>query len=137
MSKAKKVLDTLNFYPTMSNRAVANHVGCHHSYVALLRRRMAHVPPCPEEPEAPVGPELVQSIMDKAMGIQVGGDHYKDMIIQPMAYILANNIPFAEGSVIQYVSRWRKKGGVQDLHKAVHLLTMLIAHEEGAQVKTR
>jgi hypothetical protein len=61
---------------------------------------------------------------------QVGGSHYKDMAIQPVEYILKNGIGFVEGSVIAYVSRWKSKGGVEDLKKARHLLDILINHEE-------
>jgi hypothetical protein len=60
---------------------------------------------------------------------QEGGDHYKKLKIQPVEYIYANNIPFIEGSIIKYVSRWRDKGGVQDLKKAVHFLDLLIELE--------
>lgn len=66
-----------------------------------------------------------------AKDIQVGGDHYKNMKIQPMEYILANNIGFAEGSVIKYVSRWRDKNGIDDLKKARHVLDFLIEYQEG------
>lgn len=69
----------------------------------------------------------------KALEVQEGGSHYKDMPIQPIEYILANNIPFTEGNVIKYVSRWRKKNGVADLKKARHMLDMLIEHEEETQ----
>lgn len=62
--------------------------------------------------------------------VQVGGDHYKAMAIQPFEYITANSIGFAEGSVIKYVSRWRKKNGVEDLRKARHFLDLLIEVEE-------
>jgi hypothetical protein len=61
---------------------------------------------------------------------QIGGRHYKDMAIQPVEYIVKNNIYFIEGCVIKYVSRWRAKGGVEDLEKARHLLDMLIDMEE-------
>lgn len=57
---------------------------------------------------------------------QVGGSHYKDMAIQPMQYNVRNNIGFAEGTVIKYVSRWRSKNGIQDLLKARQVLDMLI-----------
>jgi hypothetical protein len=60
---------------------------------------------------------------------QVGGGHYKDMAIQPVEYIHKNGIRFIEGSVIKYVSRWRDKGGVEDLKKARHLLDLLIDFE--------
>jgi len=61
---------------------------------------------------------------------QVGGDHYVNMAIQPLEYILANNIPFAEGAAIKYISRWRNKGGIQDLKKAIQTLEVIIEHEE-------
>lgn len=64
-----------------------------------------------------------------ALGEQVGGDHYKDMKIQPFEYALANEIPYVEGTIIKYVSRWRKKGGLEDLKKARHALDVLIEFE--------
>ena len=65
-----------------------------------------------------------------ALETQVGGGHYKDMKIQPVEYIHANGIPFIEGAVIKYVSRWRAKDGVKDLKKARHFLDLLIELEE-------
>ena len=69
-----------------------------------------------------------------ALGIQVGGSHYKDMGIQPVEYILANNLGFIEGAVIKYVSRWKAKNGVEDLRKARHFLDMLIENEVSEDV---
>lgn len=69
---------------------------------------------------------------DYATAKQVGGDHYRKMAIQPITYILANGIGFAEGAVIKYVSRWRSKGGLDDLRKARHMLDLLIENEERA-----
>jgi hypothetical protein len=46
-------------------------------------------------------------------------------------YIHKNRIPFIEGSVIKYVTRWRGKGGVDDLRKARHFLDILIEMETG------
>lgn len=60
---------------------------------------------------------------------QEGGDHYKRLTIQPIEYIHANGIPFAEGSVIKYVTRWRDKGGIKDLEKARHFIDLLIELE--------
>ena len=60
---------------------------------------------------------------------QVGGDHYRKMAIQPVEYILANGLGFVEGSVVKYVSRWQSKGGLEDLEKARHLLSLLIESE--------
>lgn len=67
-----------------------------------------------------------------AFAKQEGGAHYKEMPIQPIQYIMENGIPFAEGCAIKYLSRWRSKGGVEDLRKARHFIDMLIEHEEKA-----
>lgn len=64
------------------------------------------------------------------LDVQVGGSHYKDLKIQPIEYIHANGIPFAEGSVIKYVSRWRAKNGIKDLEKAKHFIELLIELEQ-------
>ena len=66
----------------------------------------------------------------RALAVQEGGNHYKDMAIQPVEYIHANGIGFIEGAVIKYVSRWRKKGGIEDIKKARHFLDLLIELEE-------
>ena len=52
-------------------------------------------------------------------------DHY-DYNIQPVDFILANNIPFCEGNVIKYICRWTMKNGREDLLKARHYIDMLI-----------
>lgn len=62
--------------------------------------------------------------------VQVGGDHYAKMAIQPEEYIDENNIGFHEGCVIKYVSRWKDKGGLEDLRKARHFLDLKIARAE-------
>ncbi len=51
------------------------------------------------------------------------------MAIQPADYIMKNGIGWAEGCAIAYISRWRQKGGVQDLEKAIHTLQLLIESE--------
>ncbi len=61
--------------------------------------------------------------------VQVGGDHYKDLPIQPVEFIHANAIGYFEGNVIKYVSRWRKKNGIADLEKAKHYIELLIEME--------
>ena len=65
-----------------------------------------------------------------SMTSQIGGSHYKSMVIQPVEYIHKNNIGFIEGAVIKYVSRWRSKGGIDDLRKAKHMIDLLIELEE-------
>jgi hypothetical protein len=60
---------------------------------------------------------------------QVGGDHYKAMEIQPLEYIVKNDIGYLEGNVIKYVSRYQAKNGLEDLKKAKHYLNILIELE--------
>ena len=52
-------------------------------------------------------------------------DHY-DYKIQPVDFILANDIPFCEGNVIKYICRWKLKNGKDDLLKAKHYIDILI-----------
>lgn len=63
--------------------------------------------------------------------VQVGGDHYKKMAIQPTEYCVANNLTFAEGNVVKYVTRHKSKGGADDIRKAIHYLHLLLKHEYG------
>jgi len=61
-----------------------------------------------------------------ANDVQVAGTHYKDKAIQPWDYIIANELGYLEGNIVKYVSRWRDKGGLDDLKKAQHYLAKLI-----------
>ena len=64
-----------------------------------------------------------------ALEKQVAGNHYKDLPIQPVEYIHANNLGYCEANVVKYVSRWRKKNGIADLEKAKHYIELLIELE--------
>ena len=75
-------------------------------------------------------------MIDVAKKYQVGGDHYHSQNIQPIDYILENELDFCEGNVIKYVTRWKFKNGVEDLKKARHYLDFLIEHEESKFDKT-
>ena len=57
---------------------------------------------------------------------QVGGEHYRNKAIQPWDYIVSNNLGYLEGCVVKYVSRYKEKGGMQDLEKAAHYLHKLM-----------
>lgn len=60
---------------------------------------------------------------------QIGGSHYKSMAIQPLEYSLANDLGPCEANVVKYVSRWKAKGGIEDLRKARHYIEVLIDWE--------
>lgn len=66
---------------------------------------------------------------DNPLDVQIAGDHYKKLAIQPVEYIHANGLPFIEGCVVKYVTRWRAKDGLRDLEKARHFLDLLIELE--------
>ena len=59
---------------------------------------------------------------------QVGGDHYKKMLIEPWTIIDTFDLNFYEGNVLKYLLR--KKGDrVEDLQKAIHYLEKEIENE--------
>ncbi len=58
-------------------------------------------------------------------GKQVGGEHYK-MPIQPIEFIVKNDIPYREANAIKYITRHRKKNGREDIEKAIHYLEMIL-----------
>ena len=60
-----------------------------------------------------------------ALGTQIGGDHYKTMKIQPITFIMENNLSFAVGNIIKYVCRYDKKNGLEDIQKARQYLNFL------------
>lgn len=68
-----------------------------------------------------------------ALATQIGGGHYKKMKIQVVEFAHANNIGYMEGSAIKYLCRWRDKGGIQDLQKAMHYIDLLIELETASK----
>lgn len=64
---------------------------------------------------------------------QIGGNHYSKLAIQPMEYALKNNLNYAQSNAIKYITRYKDKGGIHDLHKAIHCIELLIQHESEAQ----
>ena len=67
--------------------------------------------------------------MSEANAVQHGGTHYKIKAIQPWDYIEANGIGFIDGNAVKYLTRWRDKGGFEDLKKARHYIDKLIEVE--------
>ena len=74
-------------------------------------------------------------MVPNALDVQVGGTHYKDCAIQPIQYIHANKLGFAEGNVVKYITRHRQKHGADDVKKVIHYCQLLLELEYGA-VKT-
>jgi len=64
-----------------------------------------------------------------ASATRVGGDHYRNMTIQPAEYNQRNGLNFCEACVIKYVSRHKHKNGAEDVRKAIHFLNLLLEIE--------
>ena len=65
----------------------------------------------------------------KASCMQIGGNHYRDLAIQPVEFIYANRLDFLQGNAIKYIVRFRHKNGKEDLLKARHYIDLLIELE--------
>ena len=55
--------------------------------------------------------------------------HYNERKMEPLDYIIANELDFLEGNIIKYITRYTYKGGVNDLLKARTYLEKLIERE--------
>ena len=51
--------------------------------------------------------------------------YYSRWDIEPISFIMRNQIPYAEGNVIKYVMRHDMKDGVKDIDKAIRYLEMI------------
>ena len=67
--------------------------------------------------------------MAKANDKQFGGSHYKTKKFQPWDYVLENQLGYLEGTAVKYITRWKDKGGLVDIQKAIHYLEKLIEYE--------
>ena len=66
---------------------------------------------------------------DEIVYTSVDPVHYH-LDIEPFDYIHDNDMGFAEGNVVKYISRWRyKENGIDDLYKAKQYIEMLIEKE--------
>ena len=70
--------------------------------------------------------------------------HYFRFKIEPITFIMQNDIPYAEGNAIKYICRWRhkhedKKEQLTDLKKAIQYLNLLIEQEtqEKGEIKLK
>lgn len=60
---------------------------------------------------------------------QIGGGHYKEYAIQPIEYAMANGLNYCQANAVKYITRYKDKGGREDLEKAIHNLQILIELE--------
>jgi len=146
-STSGKIRAAIANNPKLRNKLLAKDLGTTSSFVSAIRGQMRrqiikdiNAFPYVPKPELPVVPAMAmkmaiewaateeeeEAFQALANAQQVGGSHYKSKAIQPWDYIASNQLGYLEGNVVKYVSRWKDKGGLEDLKKAQHYLTKLI-----------
>lgn len=74
--------------------------------------------------------EIDKLIRDqRASDKQISGSHYKKYPIQPYHYCFVNKLNNLQSEAISYITRYKDKGGKQDLEKAIHTIELLIEAE--------
>jgi len=68
--------------------------------------------------------------------------HYFRFKIEPITFVMQNNIPYAEGNAIKYICRWRykhdtKEAQIDDLKKAKQYIDLLIEQETQPEGKIK
>ena len=92
------------------------------SFLAFDVNGVHKYPECPDEyPEHLVIEIPVESSYDEDVADTVEQEkdaHYHKCKIEPIEYILANNLGFCEGNVVKYITRYKDKGKpLDDLRK--------------------
>ncbi len=65
---------------------------------------------------------------------QISGDHYKKYgNLQPWDVVTHWKMGYLDGTALKYLARWRDKGGIDDLKKAIHFIEKLIEVTEAEQ----
>ena len=72
---------------------------------------------------------MTEMAREEASARQVAGSHYKKYAIQPAEYCAKNKIGFLPGTAIKYVTRYKDKGGAEDIRKAIHILELILEFE--------
>lgn len=70
--------------------------------------------------------EVVEYRVTHAASEQVGGSHYKQFKIEPIKFIMENNLSYCQGNVLKYICRYKDKNGIEDLEKAKQYIDFMI-----------
>ncbi len=65
----------------------------------------------------------------KTMNDNINPTYYRKGI-ETTDYIVSHSMNYLEGNIIKYVTRYKDKGGLEDLRKAEWYLTRLIKQQE-------
>jgi len=122
-------------HPNAKPAEIAKACGCNANYVYSMRSAQKKAAVKDMKPVLS-GPIEIK----KANELQVGGEHYRSMTVQPWDALEAWLTPeefrgYQKGVAIAYLARERKKGGTQDIEKAMHHLMKLVESDvfEGAR----
>ncbi len=68
--------------------------------------------------------------------------HYFRYKIEPVTFIIQNDIPYAEGNAIKYLCRWRfkhktKEAQIEDLKKARQYIDLILEKETQSEIKLK
>ena len=91
---------------------------------------MPSIAPSKDQPYFEFVPTDFPPFIRSSLSVQEGGGHYKKYAIQPIEFAMQNNLNYCQANVVKYVTRYKDKGGVQDLKKAIHNIEILIELEE-------
>lgn len=95
----------------------------------------AHVPPFAAVDRKPAPWEIQGTVSapiapaaPPALDVQIGGDHYKGLAIQPVVFNTRNRLGFLEGCIIKRAARHDKPTGKgrQDIEKLIHEAQLIL-----------
>ncbi len=133
-SKSQKVREYFVKHPLASPKEVGARFKCAMPVVYKIRKEAMH--DAQEHlSESLLGTQITDAVTqfkpsNKADDLQVGGDHYKNMGVQPWKAMECWMTPeefrgFLKGNAIKYLARSNAKGGAEDVKKAGHYITKL------------
>lgn len=64
--------------------------------------------------------------MNDSLNTQVGGSHYKNLVVQPVELFAVSKWDYFQSSIARYVTRYKNKNGIDDLEKSIHVCDMAI-----------
>jgi hypothetical protein len=134
-TKSMKVAEYFLAHPTALPKVVGAKFKMHMPQVYGIRKRVLSGSMLGDV----VNPQITDAVTqskpfvpsNKADDLQVGGDHYKNMGIQPWKAMESWMSPeefrgFLKGNSIKYLARCNAKGGVEDVKKARHYIDKLV-----------
>lgn len=127
-SKASKVRAYLTANPNATPKDVGAKFKCAMPMVYAIRKEVnSQITDAVTQVPPPYKPKPVK----ESNLIQIGGDHYKNMAVQPWIAMESWMTPeqfsgFLRGNAIKYLARCDVKGGIEDIKKARHYINKLV-----------